>query len=59
MGVPITFLDKFNPEQFELLGCSYDYGRPKGWDSSIKMSGSINGRNIYKRLLIRNEKVER
>lgn len=28
MGVPITFLDKFNPEQFELLGITngrYDY----------------------------------
>ncbi len=22
MGVPITFLDSFNPEQFEILGCS-------------------------------------
>ena len=26
MGVPITFLDKYNPDQFELLGCSYQYG---------------------------------
>ena len=23
MGVPITFLDKWNPEQFEILGVSY------------------------------------
>src|SRR5699024_9328060 len=23
MGVPISFLDKYNPEQFEILGCSY------------------------------------
>ena len=22
MGVPITFLDKYNPEQFEIIGCS-------------------------------------
>ena len=22
MGVPITFIDKFNPEQFEIIGCS-------------------------------------
>lgn len=21
-GVPITFLDKYNPEQFEILGCT-------------------------------------
>lgn len=42
MGVPITFLDKYNPEQFEILGCSYSYGEPigyhlegKGFDVSI------------------------
>ena len=22
MGVPITFIDKFNPEQFEIIECS-------------------------------------
>ena len=22
MGVPITFLDKYNPDQFEILGCT-------------------------------------
>ena len=27
MGVPITFIDKYNPEQFEILGqCQDDYG---------------------------------
>lgn len=24
MGVPITFLDRYNPEQFEILGKSLD-----------------------------------
>lgn len=52
MGVPITFLDKYNPEQFEIIGCSYDYGRPVGWDKSINMSVKIGGRGVYKRLLI-------
>jgi hypothetical protein len=56
MGVPITFLDKYNPEQFEILGCSYDYGRPIGWDSTINMSVTIEGENIYKRLLIKHKK---
>ena len=23
MGVPITFLDKYNPDQFEIIGCDY------------------------------------
>ena len=28
MGVPITFMDKYNPEQFEILGFSLDLGKP-------------------------------
>ena len=28
MGVPITFLDKYNPEQFEITGISGDLARP-------------------------------
>lgn len=28
MGVPITFLDKYNPEQFEILGSSMDLSKP-------------------------------
>lgn len=50
MGVPITFLDKYNPEQFEIIGCSYDYGRPLGWDTTINMTVSIEGKAVYKRL---------
>ncbi len=57
MGVPITFLDKYNPEQFEIVGCSYDYGRPDGWDKKINMSGFINGVAVYKRILIKNRKL--
>ena len=52
MGVPISFLDKYNPEQFKIIGCSYDYGRPKSWPKEINMSVTINGKAIYKRLLI-------
>lgn len=53
MGVPITFLDKYNPEQFEVLGCSYNYGRPEMWAENTKMSPVISGRNVYKRLFVR------
>ena len=28
MGVPITFLDKYNPEQFEIIGSSIFLGKP-------------------------------
>ncbi len=37
MGVPITFLDKYNPEQFEILGSSKTLGKPM---SEIAQKGS-------------------
>ena len=40
MGVPISFLDKWNPDQFEIIEMH---------DNSF-----INGKKLYKRLLIRN-----
>ncbi len=54
MGVPITFLDKFNPEQFELLGCSYAYGEPVGYHKEGHgFNVSIDNKEIYKRLFIK------
>lgn len=55
MGVPISFLGKHNPHQFEILGCSYDYGRPEIWHESTRMSPTVDGKNIYKRLFIRHK----
>ena len=52
MGVPITFLGKHNPDQFDIVGCSYEYGRPEGWDSQVSMSPVVGGKNIYKRVFI-------
>lgn len=49
MGVPITFIDKHNPEQFELLGDSrYHDGQDFSDDINV-----INGQTLYRRLLIR------
>ena len=45
MGVPITFLDKYNPNQFEILGTS-TMDMPKG-------APYVNGKRIYERILIR------
>jgi hypothetical protein len=56
MGVPISFLDKYCPEQFEIIGCSYDYGRPDNWSKNINMTVTVNGLNIYKRILIKHKK---
>jgi len=58
MGVPITFMNKYNPKQFEIVGCSYSYGEPKGYHIEGKDFGvSINGNQIYKRLFIKNIKL--
>ena len=48
MGVPITFLDKFNPEQFEIIKFR------KGDDDKDLM---INGKVPYFRIIIKNKKV--
>ena len=52
MGVPITFLDKYNPDQFEIVGAmtstkidDYNFGYPY-----------LNGNKIYARILIRKRK---
>jgi hypothetical protein len=63
MGVPISFLDKYCPEQFEILGAAQgseevagDYYL--GIISSIVYDGGkarpyINGKSVYNRILIR------
>ena len=49
MGVPITFLDKYNPEQFEILGDSrYHDGQDLPNDINF-----INGKGLYRRILIK------
>ena len=60
MGVPITFLDKYNPEQFEILDAN-NYKKsdkvPTKKHGLIKdKDGSINGKPKYARVLIRRRK---
>jgi len=55
MGVPITFLDKYNPKQFEIIGIDRyvednpNYGR----------RFTINKKEIYARVVIKNKKVKK
>ena len=53
MGVPITFMGKYNPEQFEVLGCSYVYGDPKCHYDGKPWSTTVNGVDVYKRIFIK------
>jgi hypothetical protein len=55
MGVPITFLDKYNPEQFEIVGSNRGIDQDP---SGVYGRGSfLNGKETFKRLFIRNKKV--
>lgn len=49
MGVPITFLSKYNPEQFEIIRFR------KGDDDK---DFSINGKYTYFRIIIKNKKIK-
>ena len=54
MGVPITFLNKYNPDQFEIVGNLGSYA-PDGYSLASKIH--INGQKIYKRIAIRNRNL--
>lgn len=68
MGVPITFLDRFNPNQFEIIGSfnngehgdsigaakveALSGGKPLSWNGPV-----VNRRPLYKRIIIRRRPV--
>lgn len=67
MGVPITFIDKYNPKQFEIIGIFDDkreksdafvQGTPTYVDEQHKkyVGPVLNGKALYTRLLIRIKK---
>lgn len=58
MGVPITFLDKYNPDQFEIVGWSRhnDQDMDGGYWKGGKPDATLNGKEVYRRILIRNKK---
>lgn len=54
MGVPITFMDKYNPEQFEIIGI--DRVLIEELTGKVRRF-LINGKEIYARIVIRNKKL--
>jgi hypothetical protein len=62
MGVPITFLDKYNPNQFTIVGSDYDVKEgnlpevvKSGWTGKTDRA-YMNGKRMYSRLLIKHKK---
>lgn len=69
MGVPITFLDKYNPDQFEILGSNLTVGEPisniatkgsyaQGGPSFYIDNGSGTYDRVYTRIVIRHRRDE-
>ncbi len=62
MGVPITFLDKYNPEQFEILDARdftpIERLQHKNYALIKDADGAINGKATYARILIRKKKCQ-
>ena len=67
MGVPISFLDKYNPEQFEIVGSNLTHGVPmsevakkgtfsQGGPSFYTDNGDGTFKRIYTRILIKRKK---
>lgn len=60
MGVPISFLDKYSPEQFEIVGMAEDNGMGFSggiWDG-LNPHCVVNGKNKFKRIFIKNKGVQ-
>lgn len=53
MGVPITFLNYHNPDQFEIIGLDRYIGENGDKDFTI------NGKMLFRRLLIKNKKPQK
>lgn len=57
MGVPISFLEKYNPDQFEIIGATESEGTGFSNGLWIPESGiaqaTVKGEKVYKRIFIR------
>lgn len=62
MGVPITFFDKFNPDQFEIIGIDETVGL--GYSNGVFLNdskskeASVKGKCKFKRIFIKNKHPE-
>jgi hypothetical protein len=53
MGVPVSFMDKYCPDQFEILGCSYSHGDPGCHHPNTAWGVKIDDGDVYKRIFIK------
>jgi hypothetical protein len=57
MGVPISFFNKYNPEQFEIVGATESEGKGFSnglWDKSSGVAQAmVDGKKVFKRIFIK------
>ena len=58
MGVPISFLDKYNPEQFEIIDAIGRYSLLQGATNKTKGKylTEINKKRVYARIVIKHKR---
>jgi hypothetical protein len=58
MGVPRSFMTKYNPEHFEIVGLSRhnDQNADGGYWKGGKKDATINGKFVYTRILIKHKR---
>ena len=63
MGVPISFMDKYNPDQFEIISCNEIKKDKKLKDKAHGLikdkESAIKGKPVYVRIVIKNKKIEK
>ena len=62
MGVPITFINKYNPNQFEIIGHTASSDKSPEVEKlrtnpKYRSAGRINGKAKYHRIFIRRKKI--
>ena len=57
MGVPISFMEKYCPEQFQIMGWSRhnEYGMDGGYWKGGANDACIDGKSVYMRILIKSK----
>lgn len=62
MGVPISFLDKYSPDQFEIVGATESEGKGFSaglWNETSNVSQPVvSNKRIYKRIFIKHRKTK-
>ncbi len=58
MGVPITFLNKYSPKQFEILGKTNNKEHAGQYLIGENPNAMLNGKKLYHRILIKNKQLK-